>query len=116
MGDYASERGIVNAPCNGLMVNTIPIISKGQEELPKYKVQIDEYGYQYAGSYGGWNSKPGVQYVTYGRRPMAPFTFSRGGSPMSIHLQPLARLLLSGTSPKGKDDGYCIGESGRRAS
>ena len=81
-GDYASERGIVNAPCNGLMVNTIPIIPKGQEELPKYKVQVDEYGYQYAGSYGGWNSKPGVQYVTYGRRPMAPFTFSRGGSPI----------------------------------
>ncbi len=27
-GDYASERGIVNAPCNGLMVNTIPIIPK----------------------------------------------------------------------------------------
>ena len=81
-GDYASERGIVNAPCNGLMVNTIPIIPKGQEKLPKYKVQVDEYGYQYAGSYGGWNSKPGVQYVTYGRRPMAPFTFSRGGSPI----------------------------------
>lgn len=81
-GDYASEQGIVNAPCNGLMVNTIPIIPKGQEELPKYKVQVDEYGYQYAGSYGGWNSKPGVQYVTYGRRPMAPFTFSRGGSPI----------------------------------
>lgn len=81
-GDYASERGIVNAPCNGLMVNTVPIIPQGQEDLPKYKVQIDEYGYQYAGSYGGWNSKPGVQYVTYGRRPMAPFTFSRGGSPV----------------------------------
>ena len=81
-GDYASERGIVNAPCNGLMVNTVPIIPKGQEELPKYKVQIDEYGYQYAGSYGGWNSKPGVQYVPYGRRPMAPFKFSRGGSPI----------------------------------
>lgn len=81
-GDYASERGIVNAPCNGLMVNTVPIIPKGQEDLPKYKVQIDEYGYQYAGSYGGWNSKPGVQYITRGRRPMAPFTFSRGGSPV----------------------------------
>ena len=81
-GDYASERGIVNAPCNGLMVNTIPIIPQGQEELPKYKVQVDDYGYKYAGSYGGWNSNPGVQYVTYGRRPMAPFTFSRGGSPI----------------------------------
>lgn len=81
-GDYASERGIVNAPCNGLMVNTVPIIPTGQEDLPKYKVMVDEYGYQYAGSYGGWNSKPGVQYVPRGRRPMAPFTFSRGGSPV----------------------------------
>ena len=73
-GDYASERGIVNALCNGLMVNTVPIIPKGQEKDAKYKLKIDEYGYQYAGSYGGWNSKPGVQYVPYGRRPMAPFT------------------------------------------
>ena len=76
-GDYASERGIVNALCNGLMVNTVPIIPKGQEKDAKYKLKIDEYGYQYAGSYGGWNSKPGVQYVPYGRRPMAAFTFSR---------------------------------------
>lgn len=81
-GDYASERGIASAPNNGLMVNTIPIVPKGQENLSKYKVQVDEYGYQYAGSYGGWNSKPGVQYVTYGRRPMAPFSFSHGGSPV----------------------------------
>lgn len=81
-GDYASERGIVNALCNGLMVNTVPIIPKGQEKDVKYKLKIDEYGYQYAGAYGGWNSKPGVQYVPYGRRPMAPFTFSRGGSPL----------------------------------
>ena len=81
-GDYASERGIVNALCNGLMVNTVPIIPKGQEKDTKYKLKIDEYGYQYAGAYGGWNSKPGVQYVPYGRRPMAPFTFSRGGSPL----------------------------------
>lgn len=81
-GDYASERGIVNAPCNGLMVNTIPIVPKGKEDDPKYEVKIDKYGYQYAGAYGGWNSKPGVQYVPYGRRAMAPFTFSRGGSPV----------------------------------
>ena len=81
-GDYASERGIVNAPCNGLMVNAVPIIPKGQEHDPRYEVKIDEYGYQYAGAYGGWNSKPGVQYVPYGRRPMAPFTFSKGGSPL----------------------------------
>ena len=52
-GDYASERGIVNALCNGLMVNTVPIIPKGQEKDAKYKLKIDEYGYQYAGSYGG---------------------------------------------------------------
>ena len=42
-GDYASERGIVNALCNGLMVNTVPIIPKGQEKDVKYKLKIDEY-------------------------------------------------------------------------
>ena len=81
-GDYASERGIVNAPCNGLMVNTVPIVPKGQEYNPRYQLKIDQYGYQYAGAYGGWNSKPGVQYIPRGRRAMAPFTFSRGGSPV----------------------------------
>lgn len=81
-GDYASERGIVNAPCNGLMLNTVPIVPKEHEQESDYRIKVDEYGYHYSGSYGGWNSKPGVQYVPYGRRPMAPFTFSRGGSPL----------------------------------
>lgn len=81
-GDYASERGMVNAPCNGLMVNTVPVIPAERVNDPRYKLKIDEYGYQYAGSYGGWNSKPGVQYISYGRRPMAPFSFSKGGSPV----------------------------------
>lgn len=81
-GDYASENGIVNATCNGLMLNTIPIVPEEHRGEPGYKVKVDEYGYHYAGSYGGWNSKPGVQYVPYGRRPMAPFSFSRGGSPL----------------------------------
>lgn len=81
-GDYASERGIANALCNGLMVHTVPLIPKEKEHDPRYALKTDEYGYQYAGAYGGWNSKPGVQYVARGRRPMAPFTFSKGGSPL----------------------------------
>jgi hypothetical protein len=36
----------------------------------------------HAGSYGGWNTKPGIQYVPNGRRPVAPFSYSRGGSPV----------------------------------
>ena len=64
-GDYASERGIVNALCNGLMVNTVPIIPKGQEKDAKYKLKIDEYGYQYAGSYGA-----GTQNRVYNMYPM----------------------------------------------
>lgn len=74
-GDYASEKGIVNAPCNGLMLNTVPVIHRQHRKEDKYKVKVDEYGYHYSGSYGGWNSKPGVQYIPYGRRPMAPFSF-----------------------------------------
>ncbi len=77
-GDYASERGIVTGDFNGLIVNTYPIVPAGQaESLP---VQTDAQGYQYGGGYGGWNTRPGVQYVGRGRRPFAPFSFSAGGS------------------------------------
>lgn len=77
-GDYASEKGIVTCINNGLMVNTIPIIPSDQ--LTKYPLQVDDFGYQFAGSYGGWNTKPGIQYVPNGRRAVAPFGFLMGGS------------------------------------
>ncbi len=77
-GDFASEDGLVTGANNGLVVNPYPIIPLEKRE--SLKVVVDELGFCYAGSYGGWNSKPGVQYKPYGRRPFAPFSYSRGGS------------------------------------
>lgn len=77
-GDFASEKGIVAGAYSGLMLNTTPIVPIDKKD--KYPLIVDEYGYQFAGSYGGWNSKPGVLYVPNGRRATAPFTFSKGGN------------------------------------
>lgn len=77
-GDYQSENGIVTGAYNGLILNTKPIIPDNYKET--YPLKVDKLGYQYAGSYGGWNTKPAIQYVGDGRRIVAPFTFSRGGS------------------------------------
>lgn len=77
-GDFASEKGIVTGAYNGLMLNTTPIIPADQ--MKKYPLRVDEDGYQFAGSAGGWNTKPGIQYVPNGRRAVAPFSFSSGGN------------------------------------
>lgn len=77
-GDYASEKGILTGAYSGLILNTKPIIPDNYKET--YPLRVDKLGYQYAGSYGGWNTKPAIQYVADGRRAVAPFTFSKGGS------------------------------------
>ncbi len=80
-GDFSSEKGIVSLALNGLILNTVPVIPPDQQkDIP---VVVDEMGYWYAGSYGGWNTKPGVQYMPHGRRPFAPFTYTRGGNVLS---------------------------------
>ncbi|MFT4224154.1 glycoside hydrolase family 2 TIM barrel-domain containing protein [Dysgonomonas sp.] len=77
-GDYTSEKGLVTGAYNGLMLNTKPIIPDNYKDA--YPLKTDKLGYQYAGSYGGWNTTPGIQYVGDGRRAVAPFTYSAGGS------------------------------------
>ena len=77
-GDYESERGIVTGAVNGLVVNPYPIVP--MDRRAKYPLKVDARGYHYVGSYGGWNSRPGIQYLPRGRRPFAPFTFSLGGN------------------------------------
>ena len=77
-GDFSSERGIVTGANNGLTINPLPIIPIDQQE--RLKIVVDDLGFQYAGSYGRWNTKPGVQYIPHGRRPFAPFDYTPGGS------------------------------------
>lgn len=76
-GDFSSEKGIVSLAHNGLILNTKPLIPTGQE-LP---VVIDDMGYWYAGvKAAGWNTRPGIQYIPFGRRPFADFSYSVGGN------------------------------------
>ena len=77
-GDYESERGIVTGAVNGLVVNPYPIVPLNKRA--RYPLKVDARGYHYVGSYGGWNSRPGIQYLPRGRRPFAPFSFSLGGN------------------------------------
>lgn len=77
-GDYGSENGIVTGANNGLVVNPYPIIPLDQQD--GLNVEVDSRGYHLAGARGGWNTRPGIQYVPRGRRPFGPFTFSWGGN------------------------------------
>lgn len=77
-GDFKSETGIVTGANNGLILNTFPIVPEDQKE--DCPIKVDSLGYQYVGSYGGWNSRPGIQYVPMGRRPFGPYDYTLGGS------------------------------------
>lgn len=77
-GDYKSEAGIVSGANNGLIINTVPVSPVNRQK--EYPLKVDDLGYQYVISYGGWNNRPGVQYMIKGRRPFAPYTYSRGGN------------------------------------
>lgn len=77
-GDYASERGLLTGIYNGLLLNTVPIVPADLAD--RYPITVSDDGFVYAGGSGGWNTKPGIQYVGKGRRPFGPYTFSYGGS------------------------------------
>ncbi len=108
-GDFISENGIVTGAYNGLMLNTTPIIP--EDQLDEFPLKVDQYGYQYAGSYGGWNTKPGIQYVPNGRRPMAPFSFSMGGSPVVDTSTKEGEGFFYASIPQGKKLMYTLFEN-----
>lgn len=80
-GDYSSEKGIVVGANNGLIVNTYPTVPVNK--AAKYPLKVDDRGYHYVGGYGGWNNRPGIQYLPRGRRPFAPYGFTLGGGDIS---------------------------------
>jgi len=87
-GDFASERGLVTGYNNGLLLHTVPIVPESlKDRLP---LRTDALGYQNAGGAGGWNDRPGVQYIAQGRRPFAPFSYSPGGNPSIASREHLA--------------------------
>ena len=77
-GSYSSEKGLVTGANNGLVVNPYPVVPLNR--IGQYPLKVDSRGYHYVVSYGGWNTRPGVQYLPRGRRPFAPYNFSLGGN------------------------------------
>jgi hypothetical protein len=78
-GDYASERGLVTGIYSGLVLNTVPRLPAALN-ASDYPIAIDSEGFTFAGSRGGWNTNPSIQYVARGRRPFGPYRFTLGGA------------------------------------
>ena len=77
-GSYESEDGLVSGALNGMVLNPYPVVPRNR--VGDWPLKVDSRGYHYVVSYGGWNTRPGVQYVPRGRRPFAPFNYSPGGN------------------------------------
>jgi hypothetical protein len=64
-GNYASERGLVTGPLNGLVVNAdwvAPPTNPNAKPISQ--------------SEGAWNTRPGDQFLPHGRSPLGPFGYS----------------------------------------
>lgn len=69
-GDYKTEKGILTGVNSGLILNSR---AKLTDDYSNMKVHVTKDGYEIAGEGGGWNTRPGLQYVHYGRRPFGPY-------------------------------------------
>lgn len=72
-GRYATEKGLVTGPLNGLVVNcrwVRPPTAPDAKPLPDND--------------GAWNTLPGDQYVPVGRRPYGPYAYSTGTSTVEL--------------------------------
>lgn len=69
-GEYDTERGILTGINSGLMLNSRPALTGSYRDT---KIVIHKDGHQFAGAAGGWNTRPGIQYVPFGRRPFGPY-------------------------------------------
>lgn len=77
-GEYETEKGIVTDIYSGFLVNSTPRLP------PSFTrgIVVTKEGYQLAGgTRGGFNTRPGIQYVANGRRPWGPFVQTFGGQP-----------------------------------
>ena len=68
-GDYTSEKGVLTGVNSGLMVHAVPRIPANIRS----KISVTKEGNRFLGLQGGFNTRPGVQYVAYGRRMYGPY-------------------------------------------
>ncbi|WP_448698331.1 glycoside hydrolase family 2 TIM barrel-domain containing protein [Mucilaginibacter sp. AW1-3] len=78
-GEYETEKGIVVDLYSGFLVNGTPRLVGA---AAKKGIVVTKEGYQFAGgARGGFNTRPGTQYVANGRRPWGPYVQTFGGQP-----------------------------------
>lgn len=78
-GEYETEKGILNDNSSGFLSNSTPRITPA---YAKGGIVVTKEGYQLAGGNRGlFNTRPGLQYVTNGRRPWGTFVQTFGGQP-----------------------------------
>lgn len=78
-GEYETEKGIVTDLYSGFLVNATPRLTGA---FVDEGIVVSKEGYQLAGGKGSrFNTRPGLQYVTNGRRPWGPYVQSFGGQP-----------------------------------
>jgi hypothetical protein len=68
-GNYASERGIITGPLNGLVLNADwvrPPTNPSAQPLTQEE--------------GAWNTRPGDQFAPHGRSPFGPYGYSTGST------------------------------------
>lgn len=70
-GRYETEHGILTGINSGLMLNSRPVLTGSYRD--SIAITVTKDGHEFAGGPGGWNSRPGIQYTAYGRRPFGPY-------------------------------------------
>jgi len=73
-GDYATERGVLTGPMNGLIYNCRWIATETNSTDPPL-----------ADNTRSWNGSPGDQFIAKGIRPLGPFTYSAATSPRDLN-------------------------------
>lgn len=73
-GRYATEKGLITGPLNGLVVNCRWV-----------RPQTDPNARPLPDNEGAWNTLPGDQYIPFGRRPYGPYGYSNGTSTVELN-------------------------------
>jgi hypothetical protein len=76
-GDYTSEKGLLTGVNSGLILNAKPVLTGLYSHE---RIILEKEGHMFGGQHGGFNTRPGVQYIPYGRRPFGPYSLRGFGN------------------------------------
>ncbi|MBI5692497.1 MAG: glycosyl hydrolase family 2 [Verrucomicrobia bacterium] len=103
-GQYETERGVLTGIHSGLMLNSRPALTGSYRDT--LEITVTAEGHQFAGGPGGWNNRPGIVYVPFGRRPFGPYVHRDwSGTPE----------LAPGAPAEGRGRFWCRVPAGRTA-